>query len=255
MAQPQVTRRKLLRAKLFIPLIIGGGALAATLAILTEKPINNDVRERQTRTNLSTIKLPPPRLDGPISLEQAILRRRSRREYTDRPLKLSDVSQLLWAAQGITEPKVWVGLRSAPSAGGLYPLELYVAVKKGGVQELEPGIYHYKPREHELELIIKGDFSRQLMAACVDQEWVRDAAINIIFTAVVERTKKRYGERGWQYILQESGHAAQNVYLQAEALGLGCVVIGAFYESEIEKILDLPRGEIPVYVMPVGSLE
>lgn len=254
MDQPQITRRKILRTKLFIPLIIGG-ALAATLAILTQKPINNNMKERQTRTTLSTIKLPPPRLDGPISLEQAILRRRSRREYTDRPLKLNDVSQLLWAAQGITEPKVWVGLRSAPSAGGLYPLELYVAVKKGGVQEMEPGIYHYKPREHVLELIIKGDFSRQLMAACVDQEWVRDAAINIIFTAVVERTKKRYGERGWQYILQESGHAAQNVYLQAEALGLGCVVIGAFYESEIEKILGLQSGEIPVYVMPVGSLE
>jgi SagB-type dehydrogenase family enzyme len=254
MVQPQITRRKLLKTKLFIPLIIGG-ALTATLAILTQKPINNNMKERQTRTAMNVIKLPPPRLDGPISLEQAILRRRSRREYTDRPLKLSDVSQLLWAAQGITEPKVWVGLRSAPSAGGLYPLELYVAVKKGGAQELEPGIYHYKPREHELELIIKGDISRQLMAACVDQEWVRDAAINIIFTAVVERTKKRYGERGWQYILQESGHAAQNVYLQAETLGLGCVVIGAFYESEIEKILDLPSGEIPIYVMPVGSLE
>ena len=254
MAQTQITRRKLLKTKLFIPLIIGG-ALTATLAILTQKSINNNVKERQTRTTLNIIKLPPPRLDGPISLEQAILRRRSRREYTSRPLRLSDITQLLWAAQGITEPKVWIGLRSAPSAGGLYPLELYVAVKKAGVQELEPGIYHYKPREHELELIIQGDFSEQLMEACVDQEWVRDAAINIIFTAVVERTKKRYGERGWQYILQESGHAAQNVYLQAESLGLGCVVIGAFYESEIEKILDLPRGEIPIYVMPVGSIK
>ncbi len=209
---------------------------------------------RQTRTTQATIKLPSPRLDGPISLEQAILRRRSRREYKNKPIKLSDVSQLLWAAQGITEPKVWVGLRSAPSAGGLYPLELYVAVRKDGVKELEPGIYHYKPHEHELELIISGDFSEQLMAACVDQEWVRDAAINIIFTAVAERTKRRYGERGWQYILQESGHAAQNIYLQAETLGLGCVVIGAFYESEIEKILDLPKGEIPIYVMPVGAL-
>jgi len=253
MSQLQTTRRKLLKAKILIPLIIGG-AITSTLAILTQTPGSNNMKVRQTRTTLNIIKLPPPRLDGPMSLEQAILRRRSRREYTDRPLRLSDVSQLLWAAQGITEPKIWVGLRSAPSAGGLYPLELYVAVKRSGVQELEPGIYHYKPKEHELELIIKGDFSEQLMSACVDQEWVRDAAINIIFTAVVERTKRRYGERGWQYILQESGHAAQNVYLQAETLGLGCVVIGAFYESEIEKILDLPSGEIPIYVMPVGSL-
>jgi len=250
----KTTRRNLLKTKLLIPIIITG-AITATLGILTQTPKNNNMKERQTRTTTNTIKLPPPRTDGPISLEQAILRRRSRREYTDTPLQLTQVSQLLWTAQGITEPRVWIGLRSAPSAGGLYPLEIYVAVKKGGVQELEPGIYHYKPREHELELLIKGDFSEQLMTACVEQEWVRDAAINLVFTAVVERTKRRYGERGWQYILQESGHAAQNVYLQAETLGLGCVVIGAFYESEIEKILDLPSGEIPIYVMPVGSLK
>lgn len=185
-------------------------------------------------------------------MEQAIYRRRSRREYTGEPLTLVEVSQLLWAAQGLTAPNLWTGFRSAPSAGGLYPLESYLVVKTRGVEGLGAGVYHYHPHRHELNMIVDGDYSKHLTRACVDQEWVGAAAANIVFTAVIERTRVRYGNRALQYVLQESGHAAQNVYLQAEALGLGCVVIGAFFEDEIRAILRVPRNELPVYVMPIG---
>lgn len=204
------------------------------------------------RVQRESFKLPDPRLDGPVSVEQALRRRRSRREYGPDPLKISEVSQLLWAAQGITAPHVWTGLRTAPSAGGLYPLEVYLVVREGGVEGLGAGVYHYRPHSHELEFIGGGDRSRELRLACVDQEWVEATAANMVFTAVVERTRVKYGERAIQYVYQESGHAAQNVYLQAEALGLGCVVIGAFYEEEIRRILNLSKDELPVYVMPIG---
>ncbi|MCS7137184.1 MAG: SagB/ThcOx family dehydrogenase [Candidatus Caldarchaeum sp.] len=198
------------------------------------------------------VALPRPRVEGGMSVEQAILRRRSRRDYRREPLSLAEVSQLLWAAQGITAPHLWTGLRTAPSAGGLYPLETYIVVREGGVEGVGAGVYHYNPHRHELNVVSKGDFSRELMSACVDQEWVGSAALNIVFTAVVERTSVKYGGRALQYVFQESGHAAQNVYLQAEALGLGCVVIGAFYEDEVRSILRITSEELPVYVMPVG---
>ncbi|MCS7145147.1 MAG: SagB/ThcOx family dehydrogenase [Nitrososphaerota archaeon] len=208
--------------------------------------------ERLRPVRQQVVSLPEPRLEGPLSVEQAILRRRSRRDYRREPLSLGEVSQLLWAAQGITAPQVWTGLRTAPSAGGLYPLEVYVVVREGGVDGLEAGVYHYHPHKHELSLVAEGDLSRSLMRACVDQEWVGAAAINIVFTGVVERTRVKYGARATQYVFQESGHAAQNIYLQAEALGLGCVVIGAFYEDEVRRVLGVSGEELPVYVIPVG---
>ena len=241
-----------MRSGAFISLVIGG-AMAGVLGYLT---LGAPSLERAKRVSAGeAMRLPAPRLRGEVSLEEAIYARRSRREYLERPLRIEEVSQLLWAAQGVTEPSLWVGLRSAPSAGGLYPLEVYVVVRKGGVEGLEPGAYHYGPHEHELTQTVRGDMSRELMAACVDQEWVGAAPINLVFTGVIERTRVKYGERAWQYVLQESGHAAQNVYLQATALGLGGTVIGAFIESEIQRILSLPLDETPLYVMPIGAVE
>lgn len=243
------SRRNFLRSGAFVSIALGLGAVGLTLVA----PLigGNDTRDGG-RTVLKAVRLPQPRTDGPLSVEQAILRRRSRREYTGEPLTVEEVSQLLWAAQGITAPHLWTGLRSAPSAGGLYPLETYVVVKEGGVVGLEAGVYHYDPHRHELEMVAAGDYSGRLMAACVDQEWVGAAAANIVLTAVVERTRVRYGDRALQYVFQESGHAAQNVYLQAESLGLGCVVVGAFHEDEVRAIVRAPRRELPVYVIPVG---
>jgi len=194
-----------------------------------------------------------PRTVGSISVEEALARRRSIREYKDESLTTDQLMQLLWAAQGITKPEY--GFRTAPSAGGTYPLEVYVVAKSSGVVGLEAGIYRYEPRDHTLIKIIDGDFSRQLMAAALDQEWVGAAPANLVITAVFERTTAKYGERGVRYVWQEAGHAAQNVYLQAVALGLGNVVIGAFHDNEVQMILQLSDFEKPMCVMPVGVLK
>ncbi len=196
------------------------------------------------------LKLPQPRLKSDVSLEETLLKRRSIRDYTGKPLTLHEVSQLLWAAQGITDPR---GLRTAPSAGGTYPLETYLIV--GDVEGLIPGVYRYDPGKHQLKRLISGDLRKELAVAALGQNWVREAAINIVFTAFYERTTKRYGERGIRYVHMEVGHAAQNVYLQATALGLGTMVVGAFYDDQVKAILHLPRDEEPLYIMPVGRIK
>ncbi len=196
------------------------------------------------------IKMPPPKLKGEISVEEAIARRRSRRDYKEDPLKLEELSNLLWAAQGITEPIN--KLRAAPSAGATYPLEVYVVIRKGGVEELSEGVYHYNPFEHILEKHIEGDLSIELSSAAISQQWVRDAALNIILTAINERTTERYGQRGIRYIHMEIGHVGENIYLQAESQNLGAVVIGAFYDDWVQQLLSLPENENPLYIIAIG---
>jgi len=195
----------------------------------------------------STISLPSPRIESQTSVEAALLARRSVRTYRDDPLTLPEAGQLLWAAQGITDPN---GFRTAPSAGALYPLELYLVVK--GVDGLSPGIYHYLPNDHQLRLLSEGEVSDQLSIAALRQSAVKNAPVVIVFTAVPERTTARYGERGMQYVFMEAGHAAQNVCLQAVALDFGTVTIGAFDEDEVRTHLNLPESEIPLYLLPVG---
>jgi len=186
-----------------------------------------------------------------ISVEDALAKRRSIREYADKALTIGQVMQLLWAAQGITLRPY--GFRTAPSAGGTYPLEVYVVAKPSGVEGLEAGIYQYQPKDHSLVCRMTGDFSGQLMAAALDQEWVGAAPVNFVVTAVIDRTTGKYGERGVRYVWQESGHAAQNIYLQAVALGLGNVVVGAFHDAEVQRILELSDQEKPLYVIPIGA--
>jgi len=194
-----------------------------------------------------TIKLPEPKYDSNTSIEKALLKRRSVREYKDEPLILTQISQLLWAAQGITDPR---GLRTSPSAGALYPLEVYIVV--GNVKDLQDGIYKYKPYKHELERIVKGDKRNELCNAALGQTCIRSAAAVIVFSAVYERITVKYGERGIRYVYIEAGHAAQNVFLQAVSLDLGAVVIGAFYDNEVKKVMKMPDREQPIYIMPVG---
>jgi len=191
--------------------------------------------------------LPEPRLKSEVSLEEALLKRRSIREYANLPLTLEDVSQLLWAAQGITAK--WGG-RTAPSAGALYPLEVYLVV--GTVENLAAGVYKYKPERHELVKVRDDDVRGELAKAALGQSWVKEGAIDIVIAAVYERTTKKYGDRGMMYTHMEAGHAAQNIYLQAAALDLGMVTIGAFYDDQVKDILDMPRNETPLYVIPVG---
>lgn len=196
------------------------------------------------------VKLPSPRLKGEMSVEEAISRRRSRREYSGEPIKVEELSNLLWAAQGITEPAY--KFRAAPSAGATYPLEVYLTIRKGGVDELSEGVYHYNPFEHILEKHVEGDLSEELCSAAVSQEWVREAPINIILTSIYERTKGKYGERGIRYVHMEVGHVGENIYLQAESLGLGTVVIGAFHDEWVQQLLKLPENQKPLYIIPVG---
>jgi len=193
------------------------------------------------------MKLTEPRYDSDVSIEQTLLQRRSVRDYTGEPLSLQQVSQLLWAAQGITDRQ---GLRTAPSAGGTYPLEIYLAV--GDVENLARGVYRYQSVGHALTRVLDGDLRAKLADAALGQGCVKEGAINIVFTAVYERTTQRYGERGIRYVHMEVGHAAQNVYLQAVALHLGTVVIGAFHDDQVREILSLPQQEQPLYIMPVG---
>jgi SagB-type dehydrogenase family enzyme len=193
------------------------------------------------------IKLPEPQYDSDVSLEQSLLERRSVRDYSGQPLTLQEISQLTWAAQGLTDPR---GFRTAPSAGGLYPLELYIVV--GDVEGLAAGVYRYQPDGHQLVKTGDGDKRAELAEAALEQDWVEAAAVDFVFTAVYERTTGKYGERGIRYVHMEVGHAAQNLCLQATALGLGAVTIGAFYDDQISRLLNLPADEEPLYVIPVG---
>jgi len=193
------------------------------------------------------IKLPEPRYDSDVSLEQSLLNRRSIRSYTSEPLTLEETSQLLWAAQGLTDPQ---GFRTAPSAGGLYPLELYLVA--GDVEGLAAGVYRYQPDGHQLVKTMDGDKRAELAEAALGQEWVEEGAVSIVFTAVYERTTGKYGDRGVRYVHMEAGHAAQNLCLQATALELGAVTVGAFYDEEVSQLLNLPADERPLYVIPIG---
>ena len=207
----------------------------------------------QIITNISVgseIFLPYPRIKGNISLEEALSMRRSIREYKDIPLTLEQLSQLLWAAQGINE--VHYGFRTAPSAGATYPLEVYVVVSPNGVKGLPAGIYHYNVHRHSLIVMKLGDFRKALTDAALGQTWVYKAPINVVITAIYERTTIRYGERGIRYVHMEVGHVGQNIYLQAVALGLGTVVIGAFHDNVVQEIIGVPKNEHPLYIIPVG---
>jgi SagB-type dehydrogenase family enzyme len=185
-----------------------------------------------------------------MSVEEALAKRRSVREYASAPITLARLSQLLWAAQGLTNARK--RLRTSPSAGALYPLKLYVVVREGGVVDLPAGVYLYSPEEERITMVKDGDRSGQLRATALDQEMVGQAAVNIVTTAVVQRARSKYGERALQYIYQESGHAAENVFLQAVSLGLGAAVIGAFDEEETRSIIEAGQEERPVYIQPVG---
>ena len=193
------------------------------------------------------MELPLPRTKSTISLEEVLSQRRSVRSYAKEPLILDELAQLLWAAQGSTGPN---SLRTAPSAGATYPLETYAIV--GEVEGLEPGLYHYEPDSHTLSLVKQGDIRAELSEASLKQAQVADAAASIILSAVYDRTTTPYGDRGQMYVHMDVGHAAQNVLLQATALGLGSVPVGAFRTRTVAALLGLTEGELPLYILPVG---
>ncbi|WP_318570904.1 SagB/ThcOx family dehydrogenase [Salinigranum marinum] len=199
-----------------------------------------------------SVPLPSPDLTGDVSVEDAIANRRSRREYDDRALDRRELGQLLWATQGVTDRVA--GYRAAPSAGARYPLEVYVVVGTPGVEGLERGVYRYRPPMHELVRGRTGDVQRELRAASVDQEFVEAAAVDVVICAADQRTTAKYGPRGERrYVPMEAGHAGQNLYLQAETLGLATVSVGAFDDERVRGIIGAPVGQRPLYVFPVGA--
>lgn len=223
-------------------------AAALSAAIVYTVFLNAKERTNAMTGNLQeTVRLPEPKHSGRVSVEEALFKRRSVRDFREGPISAAEVSQLLWAAQGITGLR---GFRTTPSAGALYPLELYVVA--GNVDGLPSGVFKYVARSHELVCIVKGDRRSDLCDAALGQPSIRRSAAVIVISGVYGRTTAKYGERGVRYVHMEAGHAAQNVWLQAVSLGLGTVVIGAFHDAEIKRMLRMADGEEPLYIMPVG---
>jgi SagB-type dehydrogenase family enzyme len=203
-----------------------------------------------------SIKLPHPRTSGDQSFEEILSNRRSRRQFQTSSLSLSEISQILWAAYGLKElenSKRNDGKpnRTCPSAGALFPLKIYLMA--GSIMDIPSGFYHFIPDEHALRLIHNKDLREDFYNTAYPREMIRVAPASLVYIAIESKVQERYGERGRQrYIPMDIGHSAQNVYLQAEALGLGTCAIGAFDDEGIVRVLGLPAEEIPMYVMPVG---
>jgi SagB-type dehydrogenase family enzyme len=188
-----------------------------------------------------------PQPGGGVALERCIRQRRSVRSFDDRVLNQGQLGQLLWAAQGVTGADA---KRAVPSAGALYPLELYVAA--GKVASLAPGVYRYLPGRHELHLVAPGHQREKLIDAARGQDWIAMAPVVICIAAVFERTTVKYGNRGRGYVYMEAGHAAESLMLQAVALGLATTMVGAFSDDEVKRLLHLGSDEIPLCLIPVG---
>jgi len=201
------------------------------------------------RDNGQVIPLPQPATDGAFPLEQAIAARRTVRRFDDAPLTLAHLGQLLWSAQGITDS---AGYRSAPSAGALYPLELFIVA--GAVETLRPGVYWYRASDHTLNPRLPGDQTDRIAQAALEQDWIGQAPATLVFTGVRARTAAKYGMRSDRYIAMEAGHAAQNVSLQCVALGLGSAVVGGFLDDGVRNVLGLPRDHTPLLLMPIGRV-
>jgi SagB-type dehydrogenase family enzyme len=186
--------------------------------------------------------LPPPRYDGEVSIEKALAERRSIRSYKEGPLTLNELSQILWAAQGITEPTK--GLRTAPSPRAVYLLQVYVL--PGNVTDLPMGIFQYRPQGHELIKIAEGDKKAELFKAA-GQPPIKNAPVALVITGSSEKAQNP----AWMYL--EAGHAAENVYLQAVSLKLGTVAMAGFKEEEVRKVMNFPEKERVLYIMPIGT--
>jgi SagB-type dehydrogenase family enzyme len=194
--------------------------------------------------------LPPPQTKGLLSVSQAMARRRTVRSFTDAPLTPDELSALLWAAQGISGAD---GVkRTAPSAGARYPLDVYAATGPKGVEGLEAGLFHYLPGNHKIAMVSQGDIRRQIVEACLNQQWMASAPVHLVITAEYSRIRGRYGARGERYAFMESGSVAQNVFLMAQDLGLAVGIVGAFKDDALQSLLKVHPAHEPLLVLPIG---
>ena len=228
-------------ALLALPILLSAGAPGVTHA-------------QQAGAQEALIALPAVSTDGGISVEKALSTRRSQRSLAGDALTLQQLSQLLWSAQGVTQtdPDPQRNLRTAPSAGARYPLELYAVV--GSVEGLDAGLYRYVPAAHALAAVARGDLRAALSEAALSQAAIQDAPVALVFAAVIERTAARYGERAERYVHIEVGAAAENIHLQVESLGLGTVFMGAFRDDAVKSVLGLPPEQVVFGIMPVGRI-
>jgi len=196
------------------------------------------------------MRLPDPQYEGDVSLEKAIRVRRTVRSFEGTALSLRQVSQLLWSAQGITEPEGFK--RAAPSAGALYPMDIYAVVGAGCVEGLEAGIYHSEPEDQSISLARGEDVRRDVAGACLRQTWMAQAPLNLVITAEYRRITGKYGQRGIRYAMIEAGHMGQNIFLQAQAMGLAAGIVGAFEDDKLIRVMGINETHEPLLVMSVG---
>ena len=199
---------------------------------------------------MERVELPEPVTEGGMAVSEAIRRRRSRRHFTEAPVSVEHVGQLLWAAQGITGKGR--RKRAAPSAGATYPMALFVATGPRTAGGMAAGVYHYVPGDHALEPVFAGDVRAQAAEAALGQDFIEAAPLTILMAADYAHTARRYGDRATRYVDMEAGHISQNIYLQAEALGLGTVAVGAFRDEAVSEVFRLPADLSPLYLMPIG---
>jgi SagB-type dehydrogenase family enzyme len=217
------------------------GALFLALGMIMMVPAAGSAAE--------AIKLPAPYTSGGMALAATLQARRTVRQFASRSLEPAQISQLLWEADGVSDPR---GLRTSPSAGATYPLDLYLVVKERGAAHLPAGIYHYEVGNHALTPVARGDFHARVAGACLSQTWMAQAPVMVVITGEYRRCTARYGQRGVRYTHMEAGNVSQNLFLAAESLGLGAGIVGAFDDQALAQVLKLPPAQEPLLVMPVG---
>ena len=238
-----VTRRQILKKLFGLMRLIA----VAPVFILPANTVQKGVVAAERRVPM---QLPEPRKTGGTSFEEALNRRRTVRSFTSGNLTLDQLSQLLFAAQGITDDR---GVkRAAPSGGALYPMDVYVVAGINGVQGLKEGIYRYEPPKHTLLPVEEGDFRRDVAGASLHQTWMAVPPLSLVITAEYSRITRKYGERGVRYAMMEAGHIGQNIFLQAEALGMSAGIVGAFDDEQVIRVLGIPASHEPLLIMPVG---
>jgi SagB-type dehydrogenase family enzyme len=222
------------------------------LSVFLPFPIRHGLAKARKiyRKKEKPMNLTPPILDGEMSLEKAIKQRRTVRSFEHTPITKQQFSQILWAAQGITDNRSFK--RAAPSGGALYPADVYAVVGQSCVEELTAGVYHYIPSDHSVQKGADGDRRRDIAIASLDQMWMASAPVQFVVTAEYSRITIKYGDRGVRYALIEIGHIGQNIFLQCQAVGLAAGIVGAFNDREIVRVLGIETDHEPIIIFPVG---
>jgi SagB-type dehydrogenase family enzyme len=229
---------KIVHSRLMVRLLLPGWAALMVLA----SPMAHAV----------DISLPSPAREGKVSVEEALNSRRTHRSFQGRALTLKQFSQMLWAAYGVTAVSAGRHLKTAPSAGAMYPIDIYAVVGDQGVESVASGVYHYLPESHAVRAVSSGDARDRVATACLRQLWMAKAPLLVVITGEYARCSAKYGPRGVTYTHIEAGHVGQNVFLQAEALGLKAGIVGAFQNEDVVKALGIPATHDPLLIMPVG---